>query len=417
MINEEEMLEIKLILLGESAVGKTSIISRYVKDQFQEGIPTSSTMCYVGKKIEKNNRKIKLNIWDTIGQEKFRAISKLFLNDTKIVILVYSITSRASFENLDYWLNLYKDNLEEGTILGVAANKSDLFLQQEVPDEEGRKYAEKNNAIFALLSAKENKGGIHKFIGNLVDAYLAKENIDIGDDNKKIKLDAPNKINEKSNSSCCSKGNKKDKQQRYKSIVVESRGNLNSVFLGNKGVGKTSIINIINGKQFNNNEEHTEEINKITVKYIKDQNIKFIIYDVDNDKMRTKEFIEVIKKCNIFFLVYDVNNKESLEDIEFWIDVIKKCKDLIETDIGYLLYIIGNKDDALEISQEEDKEKDNGLNQNEINDNINKRYIEEGKEKSQINDAVFKIVSAKENKGIDKLVEESVENYLTLKLL
>ena len=173
-MSNEEILELKLILLGESGVGKTSIISRYVNDRFDDNIASSSSMSYVGKIIEKNKKKIKLNIWDTIGQEKFRSISKLFLNDTKIVILVYSIISAESFKNLDYWINLYKEHLEEDTILGVAANKSDLFLNQEVSDEEGMEYAKKNGAIFGLISAKQNKAALDKFIDKLVDAYLEK---------------------------------------------------------------------------------------------------------------------------------------------------------------------------------------------------------------------------------------------------
>ena len=91
MSNKEDFLELKCILLGESGVGKTSIISRYVSDEFDSNVKSSSTVSYVCKIIEKNNKKIKLNIWDTIGQEKFRAISKMFLTDTKIAILVYSI--------------------------------------------------------------------------------------------------------------------------------------------------------------------------------------------------------------------------------------------------------------------------------------------------------------------------------------
>ena len=79
MIDDEDMLEIKLVLLGESGVGKTSIIARYVKDEFDESCGSSSTMSYVGKTLNRNGVKIQLNIWDTIGQERFRSLSKLFL--------------------------------------------------------------------------------------------------------------------------------------------------------------------------------------------------------------------------------------------------------------------------------------------------------------------------------------------------
>ena len=407
----EEPLELKLILLGESGVGKTSIISRYVNDKFDDNIASSSTMSYVGKIIEKNNKKIKLNIWDTIGQEKFRAISKLFLNDTKIVILVYSIISAESFKNLDYWINLYKEHLEEDTILGVVANKSDLFLNQEVSDEEGMEYAKKNGAIFGLISAKQNKAALDKFIDKLVDAYLEKNkgktdnenvNVNVKLDNQKVL----NKNNDGSGGSCCSGGNSKIRQKKYEFIKKNYEGNIPSVFLGEKGVGKTSIIKRIKGEEININEEHTEDINKIPINYInKEIKLKLIIYDVDNEKMKTKEFIEIIRNGFIFFVVYDVNNEESLDKVRFWIEVIKKCKEE-EKNKSFLLYVIGNKND---ISQE----KDNAIDTND--EKSKKKYIDEGQEISNEYKAIFKDMSALENRGIDDIVKESIENYLIMK--
>ena len=404
----EEPLELKLILLGESGVGKTSIISRYVNDKFDDNIVSSSTMSYVGKIIEKNKKKIKLNIWDTIGQEKFRSISKLFLNDTKIVILVYSIISAESFKNLDYWINLYKEHLEEDTILGVAANKSDLFLNQEVSDEEGMEYAKKNGAIFSLISAKQNKAALDKFIDKLVDAYLEKNKGKIYNENTNVnvKLNNQKDLNKNNGGSCCSGGSNKIRQKKYEFIKKNYEGNITSVFLGDKGVGKTSIIKRIKGEEININEEHTEEINKISINYInKEIKLKLIIYDVDNDKMKTKEFIDIIRNGFIFFVVYDVNNGESLDKVRFWIEVIKKCKEE-EKNKSFLLYVIANKND---LSQE----KDNAIDTND--EKSKKKYIEEGQEISNEYKAIFKDMSALENRGIDDIVKESIENYLTMK--
>ena len=107
MKNNEE--ELKVILLGESGVGKTSIIKRYLYDQFNLEHNPSSTMNYVEKQMTVKNKNIRLNIWDTIGQEKYRSLSKLFLNETQIVILVYSVTDKKSFEELSYWNQLFKE--------------------------------------------------------------------------------------------------------------------------------------------------------------------------------------------------------------------------------------------------------------------------------------------------------------------
>ena len=408
-----EPIEIKMILLGESGVGKSSIISRYVHDKFNPNIPLSTAMFFFCKTIDKNNIKIKLNIWDTMGQEKFRSISNLFLKETRIVILVYSITSKESFKNLDYWLNLYKDNLDEETILGIAANKSDLILNQEVSEDEGREYAKKNGGIFGLISVKDNRVGVDKFIDTLIEAYLNKKKIiNNTNDNKTIKLsrklENKNNYNNTSNSSCCSVNNRKRKRT-YDTIIKDFNGCIYSVFLGEKGVGKTSIINRFRGEKINKDEEHTNKINKYSIEYNNNNNetkFKLKIYDVDVDKIRTVEFIEIIKKSNIFFMVYDVNNKESFVNIGFWLEVVKKCK---EGKKGkYLIYIIGNKNDK--IAKESSNIEENGIIAN--NEKSNKRYIEEGKQFSTEKNGLFKVVSALENKGINNILGESIEKYL-----
>ena len=185
--NFEEEISIKLILLGQAAVGKTSIINRYVADTFESEVISSSSMTYTQKRIIINKQKILLNIWDTVGQEKFKSLSKLFFNDTKIVILVYSITNKDTFKNLDYWLKTFQETIGDDVVLGVAGNKSDLFLQQEVEEEEGAKYAEKIGAIFSLISAKDNKLGLDKFIEQLVTEYI-KRNPNLITNKSSIKL-------------------------------------------------------------------------------------------------------------------------------------------------------------------------------------------------------------------------------------
>ena len=168
--------EVKMILLGESGVGKTAIIKRYLYDQFNKEKSPSESMHYMEKDLVINKKKIKLNVWDTIGQEKYRSLSKLFLNETQIVILVYSIDDSKSFKELDYWSDLYKEQLGDEILLGIVGNKIDLFTNQEVSENQGKEYAEQHNGIFAQLSAKENRVGIEEYILKLVTEYLKKKN-------------------------------------------------------------------------------------------------------------------------------------------------------------------------------------------------------------------------------------------------
>ena len=212
--------EIKLILLGESGVGKTSLIKRITDQDFNENEASSLSMTYTLKEIVKNHRTIKLNIWDTIGQEQYRSIAKLFLNDTKIVILVYSILSERTFKELDYWYNLCVENLGPNLTLGIIGNKADLFLDQKVTEEEGKEYADKHKALFGLFSAKDEgyKGQINIYVNELLKRYLIKEDPTFQDNeednNNNIKLDSKNSNKLKAKAGCCAGRKKKISQQK-----------------------------------------------------------------------------------------------------------------------------------------------------------------------------------------------------------
>ena len=111
---EDELLQCKVVIIGESGVGKTCIINRFIEDTFNPGqIPTLSAS-FVEKNIEYkefNGKVIKFLIWDTAGQERFRSIGKIFYTDARAVILVYDITNEKSFEEIqNYWYNQIKEH-------------------------------------------------------------------------------------------------------------------------------------------------------------------------------------------------------------------------------------------------------------------------------------------------------------------
>jgi small GTP-binding protein len=104
---EEDYLTCKVVLIGESGVGKTSIIQRYINNTFTPGIPTTGGANFTTKtmKFEEENQKIKFEIWDTAGQEKFRSLAKVFYKNAAVCILVYDITRKESFEELEnFWV-------------------------------------------------------------------------------------------------------------------------------------------------------------------------------------------------------------------------------------------------------------------------------------------------------------------------
>ncbi len=154
------MSSIKVVLLGESAVGKTSIITRFVENKFKQDTMSSLSANFVSKKIEiGNNKFIKFDIWDTAGQEKYRALAKIFYQDSKIVILVYDITNKNSFNELkNYWYEKVKENSSSDVIFAIAGNKCDLYEKEEVEKTEGEKFAKEIRAIFHETSALNSNG-------------------------------------------------------------------------------------------------------------------------------------------------------------------------------------------------------------------------------------------------------------------
>ena len=193
----------KVVLVGESGVGKTCIIQRYVNNDYNENTESTSTSTYTYKSIDyKNlNKSISFDIWDTAGQELYRALAKNFYLNASIGILVYDIRRKKSFEAIkDYWYEQLKEFGEENMVFGVAGNKCDLFQEEEVSEEEGKKFAKSIGAIFHLTSCKESIG-IDDLFEECGKKYLEVNNLiseNKKGNNDKIVLDK-NKVNDDSN--------------------------------------------------------------------------------------------------------------------------------------------------------------------------------------------------------------------------
>lgn len=150
----------KVVLLGESGVGKTCIINQYIKNEFDVNTMSSLTAQFVKKQIKfADGKKITFDLWDTAGQEKYRSLAKIFYKDANVVILVYDITNEKSFNEMkNYWFEKIKETNNENVIVAIAGNKSDLYDERQVKTEEAEKFAKENKAIFASISAKSDIG-------------------------------------------------------------------------------------------------------------------------------------------------------------------------------------------------------------------------------------------------------------------
>ena len=166
--------QVKVVLLGESGVGKTSIIAQFTSGKFDPDCVTSLSAQFISKTIEFENlqKAIKFDIWDTAGQEKYRALAKIFYKDAKVIILVYDITDQKSFEELkNYWYEMVSSNADKDAMIAIVANKNDLYDNAQVSQDEGLTYAKSIGAIFQSTSAKSDSG-INTLFDNIGQKYF-----------------------------------------------------------------------------------------------------------------------------------------------------------------------------------------------------------------------------------------------------
>ena len=164
----------KVVLVGESGVGKTCIISRFISGAFDFNVTSTNGASYASKNVQydKLGKSLLLDVWDTAGQEKYRSLTKFFYKDAKVAILVYDITKQSSFDSLtNYWYKEVKEHGPENIVLGIAGNKCDLYEKEEVNENQAREFAQSIGAIFALTSA-QNNSGINELFRDVGNKYL-----------------------------------------------------------------------------------------------------------------------------------------------------------------------------------------------------------------------------------------------------
>ena len=165
---------IKVVLVGESGVGKTSIISQFTSKKFDLHRETSLSAQFISKTVNFQDlgKEIKFDIWDTVGQEKYRSLAKIFYKDAKVIVFVYDITTEYSFNELkNYWYEETRSNSDGSPILAVVGNKIDLYKEQKVSNNDGKEFAEKIGAIFQTTSAQSDSG-ISTLFDNIGKTYL-----------------------------------------------------------------------------------------------------------------------------------------------------------------------------------------------------------------------------------------------------
>ena len=153
---EKNNLEYKIITLGDSSVGKTSIINRFINDTFDEELTPTLGIKHTFKTLEINNTKVKLSVIDTNGQEKYRSLSVSYFRHADVVLFIFNLNEPLSFNNIQEWINVFNDNNNKKKVIlkYLIGSKSDLEqrVEQNLIDE----FANNNNMLYMATSAKMN---------------------------------------------------------------------------------------------------------------------------------------------------------------------------------------------------------------------------------------------------------------------
>ena len=183
---DENNLLIKIVVIGDISVGKTNIIRRIIGEDFKEMEATIGVefMYLKIKDIDKDdpNKVLSIQIWDTSGAERYRAITTSHIRGADGAYLVYDVTGEMSFRNLNYWYESIKNSADNDIVIYLIGNKSDLIEEEEVDENTAREYAFNKELKFKIVSAKTNPKDFQLFLDELLGDYIQKYGGKIKDD-------------------------------------------------------------------------------------------------------------------------------------------------------------------------------------------------------------------------------------------
>ena len=165
--------KIKIVLVGESGVGKTNLIRVVNDESFEKEAISTISSSYIEKDIIVNNKKFCYSLWDTVGQETYRSLNEMYIKDAKIVLVVFALNDQKSYQETNFWINNAKRSLKKGKyLMALVGNKSDLVNEQEVTDEEVKKRAAELEIDFTLTSAAEDAVGFRVFLEDMIKKFI-----------------------------------------------------------------------------------------------------------------------------------------------------------------------------------------------------------------------------------------------------
>ena len=197
-----------ILIIGDSSVGKTSLITRYTNGTFKEEYLATIGLDFYSKEEIIDNKTINIKLWDTAGQERFKSLTQNYFKNAEGVLLTYDITNSASFENLKDWISSIKNNMEGKNYfipIIIIGNKIDMEESREINKEDAQKFAKENNYKYFETSAKTGEG-VDNAIRELIIQILKQSNQ--MDDQKvaratSVQIKEANYVKSKKKKNCC----------------------------------------------------------------------------------------------------------------------------------------------------------------------------------------------------------------------
>ena len=220
-MTEEDVPHFKIIFLGDQYVGKSSILNRFYQDKFEEDYQATIGLDFHSKNVDINNTTIRLLLYDTAGQEKFKSLIPMYIRDANIIIVVYDITNKDSFIHTEHWANETKDLKREDAIFVLVGNKTDLEENRAVSSKEAQQFANERGFLFHEVSAKTGEE-IQELFNNTLFPEMSKKfnigdeeegekNQQNGENNNNFQIDQNNEGTKKKGG-CCGGGKNKAKK-------------------------------------------------------------------------------------------------------------------------------------------------------------------------------------------------------------
>lgn len=203
----------KIVLIGDSGVGKSNLLSRFTRDEFNLESRSTIGVEFATRTLEIDGKRVKAQIWDTAGQERYRAITSAYYRGAVGALIVYDISKTESYESVSRWLKELKEHADANIVIELVGNKSDLDHLRAVPTDEAKNFANENNLLFTEASALNSDNvdlSFHQLLKNIYE-MISKHQLDTDDlpsakpsSGPTISLTpAPQEKKSKNNSNCC----------------------------------------------------------------------------------------------------------------------------------------------------------------------------------------------------------------------